>query len=177
MNITTIDIQLTSCRLRPWRMDDAPSLAEHANNLNVSSNLRDAFPYPYTHENAVNWITSMLNQDQTIVSAIDIGGEAVGGVGVIPLTDVYRKTAEIGYWLSETRWNKGVMSEIIPALSEFIFSHLNIIRVQARIFESNPASMRVLEKSGFHLEAVHKKAVNKHDRIMDEYMWVIFKPE
>lgn len=174
---TTIELNLTSCRLRPWRIEDAASLAKHANNINVSSNLRDAFPYPYTLDNAVSWIESMLRQDQPLVSAVEIGGEAVGGVGVIPLNDVYRKTAEIGYWLSEQHWNKGVMSEVIPALTGFIFSQSDIIRVQARIFESNPASMRVLEKSSFRLEAVHKKAVIKHDRIMDEYMWVIFRPE
>lgn len=175
--LTTIELNLTSCRLRPWRIEDAPSLAKHANNINVSSNLRDAFPFPYTLGHAVNWVETVSRQEQSLVSAIEIDGEAVGGVGVIPLSDVYRTTAEIGYWLSEQYWNKGVMSEVIPALTGFIFSQSDIIRVQARIFESNPASMRVLEKCGFRPEAVHRKAVIKHDRIMDEYMWVMFKPE
>jgi [ribosomal protein S5]-alanine N-acetyltransferase len=175
MSSSIIDIPLNSCRLRPWSKEDAPSLAKHANNIHVSSNLRDAFPYPYTHENAVIWIQSMLNQDQTLVSAIDIGGEAVGGVGIIPLTDVYRKTAEIGYWLSESFWNRGIMTETVNALVKFIFSQLDMIRVQARIFESNPSSMRVLEKCGFHLEAIHRNAVIKNGKMMDEYMWTIFK--
>ncbi len=170
-----IDIQLKTCRLRPWRTEDAPSLTKHANNPKIAINLRDGFPHPYTLDDAVQWIESMLKQEQTIVSAIEINGEAVGGIGVIPLADVYRMTAEIGYWLSETYWNKGVISEIIPALSDYIFSQTDCIRIQARIFQNNKASMRVLEKSGFHPEAVHRKAVLKQGQIMDEYIWVRFK--
>lgn len=175
MKKNIIDIRLKTCRLRPWRTEDAHSLAKHANNPKIAMYLRDGFPHPYLYDNAVQWIDSMLNQDPIIVSAIEINEESAGGIGVIPLTDVYRLTAEIGYWLSEIHWGKGIMSEIIPALTDYIFSQTEIIRVQARIFENNKASMRVLEKSGFHLEAVHRKAVIKLGKIMDEYMWVRFK--
>ncbi len=175
MSLTSIHLQLSSCRLRPWQPEDAGSLAKHADNPRIAERLRDGFPHPYTFDDAVKWIQSMRAQDQQIVAAIEIGGEAVGGVGIIPLTDVYRLTAEIGYWLSESHWNKGILTEIIPELANAVFSGTEIVRIQARVFEGNAASMRVLEKSGFRLEAVHRKAVIKSGKILDEYMWARVK--
>jgi RimJ/RimL family protein N-acetyltransferase len=170
-----MEILLQKSKLRYWKPDDAKSLAFHANNKIIADNLRDAFPHPYTIEDAKKWIEMILNKKDSIILAVEIDGNAVGGIGVHQFEDVYRKTAEIGYWLAEEFWNKGIISEAINALVEYSFKNLDIIRLQAGVFQSNEASKRVLVKCGFSLEAVHKNAVTKNNILMDELVFVRFK--
>lgn len=171
-----MEFHLTKCKLRPWHQSDAEDLPKHANNKNIADCLRDGFPHPYTLNDARNWLKNNLT-NKNLLLAIEVNNEAVGGIGIIYQDDVYRRAAEIGYWLSEKYWGQGIMTEAIKTLVQHTFNNTDIVRIHAGIFESNFASAKVLEKAGFEREAVHKKAVYKKGILMDEYVYVIFKPE
>jgi RimJ/RimL family protein N-acetyltransferase len=169
-----MEFHLTKSKLRPWEMDDAEHLAKYANNKNIADCLRDGFPHPYTINDARNWLKNNLT-NKNLLFAIEIKDEVVGGIGIIYQSDVYRRSVEIGYWLAEEFWNKGIMSEAIKTLVQHTFNNSDVVRIHAGIFESNTASARVLEKAGFKLEAIHKKAVFKKGKLMNELLYVIFK--
>ena len=159
--------------LRVLRPEDAESIARHANNRNVSRNLRDAFPFPYRLEDARSFIAKFTSVDQrSIVRCIDVGGEAVGAVGVHPLDDVYRRSAEVGYWLAEPLWGRGIMSRAVVTLSDEAFVHLpDVVRLQAAVFGWNPASAHVLEKAGYVREGVLRQSVFKDGVLADSFMY------
>lgn len=154
--------------LRDWTPDDAPSLARHADNPGIAGHMRDAFPHPYTRKDAEVFIAMATHNRSALLLAIEVDGQAVGGIGVHPLADVYRGTAEIGYWLSEKYWGRGIATDAVRAIVPLAFDLFPIVRLQAGVFANNPASMRVLEKCGFFLEAVHRSAVTKDGVVMDE---------
>ncbi len=156
-------------------MDDARSLVKHANNLNVARNLRDGFPYPYTHPDAQKWLEVVGGNKNDIILAIEVEGEAAGGVGLHGLKDVYRYNCEIGYWLSEVYWGKGIMSDAVGDMVEYCFTQTHWLRLFATIFEHNLSSMRVLEKNGFRKEAIHKKVVMKEGKLLDEHLFALLK--
>lgn len=158
--------------IRKWTPDDTPSLVKHANNINIWNRLRNYFPHPYTEEHANLWIQRMEEESPMVNFAIDVDGMAIGGIGLILNTDVYIKSAEISYWIGEEFWGKGVATEAIRQMMEYTFYYFDIVRLYAEVFEDNKASMRVLEKNGFYLEGVRRKAVYKNDRLMDDYIWV-----
>jgi RimJ/RimL family protein N-acetyltransferase len=161
--------------IRKWKYEDASYLIKHANNKKIADQLRDGFPYPYTLEEAKKWLTNISKMENNYFFAIDIDGEPVGGIGLGLKDDVYRKSAEIGYWLSEDYWNKGIMTEAVQILTNYAIEKLRMLRVFAGIFETNKASMKVLEKAGYHLEAIHKNAVIKNRQVMDEYIYAFLK--
>jgi [ribosomal protein S5]-alanine N-acetyltransferase len=173
----SLPIRIPGALLRPWRQGDAPSLARHADNPRVSSCLRDLFPSPYTIDDAHRFIAMATGPDHGLLFAIEVGGEAVGGIGILPLADVYRGTAEIGYWLSEPFWGKGIATGAVRATVPVAFDQTGVVRIQAGIFANNPASMRVLEKCGFVREAVHRNAITKRGVLMDEVMYVRFRED
>ena len=152
--------------LRPWRLEDAGSLCVHANNSKVSENLRDVFPFPYTLLDAEYFIKNIASSTTNLILAIEIDGEAVGSIGILPQTDVYQKSAELGYWLGEKYWRKGIASEAVATIVAYAFNIYDINRIYASVFERNTASMRVLEKCGFAREAILHKAVVKNEVIM-----------
>ena len=170
-------IQLSQALLRPWHPDDAKALVRHANNPRVASNLRDAFPYPYTLADAKKWLTMVGDNKEDVILAIEVMGEAAGGIGLHGLKDVYRYNCEIGYWLSEKHWGKGIMSEAVGAMLDYAFTRTPWLRLFACIYENNPASMRVLVKNGFRAEAIHRKAVMKDGMLMDEHMYSILRED
>ena len=169
-----MEIILQNSKLRKWKHEDAASLALHANNKKIADNLRDAFPHPYKIEDAKKWLEMALDNNENLMLAIEVDGNAVGGVGIHQFSDVYRKTAEIGYWLSEQYWNRGIVTEAIKAISEHAFANYDIVRLQAGVFHYNEASKKVLTKCGFTLEAIHKKAVIKNNILLDECIFVKF---
>ncbi len=171
-----MEIVTPSAVLRDWRFDDAAPLARHANSPRIAAMMRDAFPSPYTLEDANRFIAAATSTDANLVLAIDLGGEAVGGIGVHPLGDVYRRTAEIGYWLSESCRGRGITTDAVRAIVPVAFDRFGIVRLQAGVFSNNPASMRVLEKAGFVREAVHASAIWKNGRLLDEVVYVRFGP-
>ena len=168
-------IQLKEAILRPWRSEDAAALVRHANNHRIASNLRDGFPYPYTPADAKKWLGMVGENTEDVILAIEVGGEAAGGIGLHGLKDVYRFNFEIGYWLSEKHWGRGIMSEAVGAMVQYAFTRTSCLRLYACIFENNPASMKVLEKNGFLAEAIHRKAVMKEGVLMDEHLYSLLK--
>lgn len=158
--------------IRPWTSEDIPSLALYANNINIWNNLRNYFPHPYTEEHAKTWIETAAIEIPMINFAIDLDGEAIGGIGLIFNTDVYIKSAEIGYWIGEPHWGKGIVTEAIRQMVEYTFYYFDIVRIYAEVFENNKSSMRALEKNGFYLEGVRRKSVFKNEVLMDDYIWV-----
>jgi [ribosomal protein S5]-alanine N-acetyltransferase len=161
--------------LRRWQKGDEIALVKYANNYNVWRNVRDSFPYPYTPKDAEGWIQLCQGEDKPTVFAIEIAGEAVGGAGIVPQKDVFRKNAEIGYWLGEPFWGKGIASAVARQMAEYAFREFDVYRLYAGVFEYNVPSMKVLEKAGFTLEAVAKKAICKENQLYDEYIYVRFR--
>lgn len=162
--------------IRSWATGDEASLAENANNLKIWQNVRDRFPHPYTMKDAALWIR-IANADKTMLNlAIEYEGKAVGAIGVIFKNDVHRHTAEIGYWLGEQYWGRGIITRAVQAMTDYVFSHYSTIRIYAGIFEYNTASARVLEKAGYHLEARLKKSVTKEGKTVDELIYAKLRP-
>jgi RimJ/RimL family protein N-acetyltransferase len=167
-------INTPSSTLRDWRPDDAGSLTKHANNPRIAASMRDAFPSPYTQEDADRFISMAADRTMNLFLAIEVDGEAVGGIGIHRLEDVRRRSAEIGYWLSESCWGRGIATDAIRSLVPIAFETFDIVRVEAGIFSNNPSSMRVLEKCGFVREAVHTNAITKNGVLLDEMVYVYF---
>jgi ribosomal-protein-alanine N-acetyltransferase len=161
--------------LRPWRTDDAPALTRHADNPRIAGNLRDAFPSPYTIEDARRWLEMVGGNRSDVILAIEVEGEAAGGIGLHVMKDVYRYNGEIGYWLSESYWGRGIMTGAVEDMVTFAFIHTEILRLYASIFEHNTPSMRVLEKNGFILEAIIKKSVMKEGILLDENLFSLLR--
>lgn len=168
-------IRTPSAVLREWDLQDIPALVHHADNPRVAAGLRDAFPSPYRAEDARRFIMMARGTSENMLLAIDVDGEAVGGIGVHPLADVYRKTAEIGYWVAEPFQGRGIATDAVRAVIPPAFETFDIVRLQAGVFSHNPASMRVLEKCGFAREAVHRHAVTKNGTLLDEVLYVRFR--
>ena len=165
------EIRLERCTIREWRMDDAPSLAKHANNRRVWLGLRDAFPHPYTIEDANRFVQGSVVGAPRKNFCIEIDGVSVGGIGLRPGEDVHRHTAEFGYWLAEEFWGKGIMTEVVPAFVDYCFKEFSLNRIYAEPFSNNPASARVLEKAGFVLEGRLRKNVVKDGKVVDSLLY------
>lgn len=173
-----MEFRLTTCVLRPWRFGDEPSLIHHANNYKIWRNVRDRFPHPYTWEDAEWWIGHAGRESPLTNFAIEVNEEAVGGIGLVPRDDIYRCGAEIGYWLSEDYWGRGVMTEAVRATTQYAFSQFGELRrIFAGVLEWNPGSMRVLEKAGYRLEARLRQAIIKEGQVMDEMIYAILREE
>jgi ribosomal-protein-alanine N-acetyltransferase len=132
--------------IRPWNKEDVDELATAANNPKISMTLRDGFPFPYTKKDARDWIRLNENKKPITNFAIDVDGKIAGGIGFLGKENIYRKNAEIGSWLAELFWNKGIATEAVRPLTNYIFSSFDIDRLEAEVFSNNPASMKVLEK-------------------------------
>ena len=164
-------------KLRPFRKGDEPALVRYGNNRSVWINLTDVFPHPYTWEDAPSWtvIANDAPADQ-LNFAIDIGGEAIGSVGFSRRTDLRRRVAEIGYWLGEPFWGRGIAPAALIIATRFAFAHYDFMRLQAGILSWNPRSMRVAEKAGYDLEAVQRNAGFKDGKVCDLAMYVMLRP-
>ena len=157
--------------LRPWRPSDLDSLVTYANNWNIARFLTNAFPFPYTKESGQNFITFATKDEIIHIFAIEVDGKAVGGIGIHPQSDIQSKNAELGYWLAEPYWGKGIITSAIASMLDFAFATYDIDRVFARPFGSNLASQRVLEKAGFVLEAKLEKTLFKNGEYQDELIY------
>ena len=161
--------------LRKFTTADAPALSKYANNRKIADRLTDQFPHPYTLEHALNFIKNVANSPHNLVFTISINGEACGGIGLHPKTDVDRLNAELGYWLAEPYWGKGIVTNAIQQIVEIGFNKLPIQRIFARPYGSNEASKHVLEKAGFKLEGKFDKTLIKNNILEDEYIYAIRK--
>jgi len=172
----SVELKLARCTLRPWRSGDEPSLARYADNRNVSRNLKDRFPYPYTTADAADWIARASAQAPPTSFAIVVDGSAVGGIGIELGTDVFRRSATIGYWLGEPFWGRGIATEALRAVTDYAFERFDICRLQAGVFDWNPASARVLEKAGYILEGRARLGVFKDGRLGDRLLYALVRP-
>ena len=164
-------LTLERCLLREFRRGDEPSLVRHANNRDVWINVRDTFPFPYTPADAKAWIRLATTTGLNEVFAIDVEGFAIGAIGIKPGEDVHRLSAEIGYWLGEEFWNRGIATEAVSAVTQYAFETLGMERVHAEVFEWNVASMRVLEKAGFVKEGVMVRSAIKDRKVIDQVVY------
>ncbi len=164
--------------LRDWYNSDAESLAQVANNKRIYDNLRDLFPHPYSLDDAKAFIKmAQQENDKSVLLAVEIEGKAVGSVGIMLKDDVYRKNAEIGYFIGEQYWGKGYMTEIIKELVKYTFSNYDIIRIYAEPFSDNIGSRKALEKAGFKLEVIFKNYVIKNEIIKDSCIYSLLRVE
>jgi len=160
-------------KLRAWNIEDRYSLVEYANNYNIARFMTDKFPYPYTLEDAINFIEMASMAVPPNILAIEVDGKAVGGIGLHIQPDIYRKNAEMGYWLGEPYWGKGIISSVIPQMVDYGFKHWSINRIFARPFGNNKASQKVLEKAGFLLEGKFENTLYKNGEYQDELIYAI----
>lgn len=162
---------LPHCVLRPWRAADKPDLVREANNRAVWRNMTHTFPHPYTEADADLWLEIAAHPGASIQLAIDVGGRAVGGIGVIAGEGIYQATAQFGYWLGEAWWGRGLATAAAKALSSRVGSERLFARLEAQVFEWNPASMRVLEKAGFVREALLRCAATRDGTLLDTVLY------
>jgi ribosomal-protein-alanine N-acetyltransferase len=172
-----MQLTLTSCAVRSWRIADAESLARHADNRKIWLNLRDAFPHPYTIRDARDFIKSVRERAPETTFAIDVGGEAAGSVGFVLRHDVERVSAEIGYWLAEPFWGRGIATEALAAVTQHAVAVHKLTRVYALPFAWNAASCRVLEKAGYVLEARLRRSAIKNGIVTDQLQYAFIVPE
>lgn len=165
---------MSSIHIRPWKLTDAQTLATIANNRNIYNNVRNSFPSPYTVINAMQWINLQRDTKPTVSFAIEFNGLLAGSIGCILKDDIYNKNIEIGYFLGEGFWNKGIATKAVDLMLQYIKQQFDVTRIYAEVFESNKASMRVLQKNGFYLESIRKKSAYKNGKYHNDYVWVKF---
>ena len=168
-------LQLSKCTLRPLRPGDEESLAKNANNRKIWINLRDRFPSPYSVDDAISWIEVAVKEPDRI-QAIEVDGKAVGCIGVDLHKDIERVSGEIGYWIGEPYWGRGITTEAVRAVCTPYFNSFDLSRIYAGVLAWNPASVRVLEKAGFQKEGILKNAVIKDGKVMDSLLYAKYKP-
>jgi RimJ/RimL family protein N-acetyltransferase len=168
-------LQVAAALVRSWRAGDAPALARHANSRAVWRNLRDRFPHPYTLADAQAWLTRRVAADPETNFAIEVGGEACGGIGLELLDDVARGSAEIGFWLGERVQGRGIGSAVVPAFTQWALDRFQLHRIHAAVFAWNPTSMRVLEKAGYVREGVLRRSAVKDGQVIDTALYAIVR--
>lgn len=161
--------------LRKWKISDAKDVQKYANNKKIADNLRNAFPYPYTLQDAEYFINSVIQKDEKsqCCRAIVKNDEVVGSIGLFLKDDVYCKSAEIGYWLAEPFWGRGIMSSAIKQLTDFAFKQYDIVRIYAEPYEYNTGSRKALEKAGFILEGIKKKSIYKNGNFFNSCIYAL----
>jgi RimJ/RimL family protein N-acetyltransferase len=165
------------CFVRPWRLADADALVRHANNLNVAKQLRDRFPHPYSRASATAFLKFAAQDDDPTNLAIEVRGEAAGGIGFVPGSDVERYSAEIGYWLGEAHWGRGIVTEALMLVTDDVFRRRNMLRLFALPFADNVGSARVLEKAGYVCEGILRASAVKFGRPRDQAIYARINPD
>lgn len=148
-----------------------PSLVQHANNAEIARYLIDAFPHPYTSEDAQAYLAFVAGQAPGCVFAIEVAGQAVGSIALHPQADIHRKNAELGFWLAQPFWGQGISTRAVRQVVAHGFQALDVTRIFARPFGTNRASQRVLEKAGFTLEAQFAQTLFKNGELVDEWVY------
>ena len=163
--------------IRKWKIEDAEQLKDAINNKKILENLRDGIPYPYTIENAQEFITQTLKapKDSQYSWAILVDEKVVGSIGVFRKDNIHYRTAEMGYYIAEEYWGKGIMSKVVKEVCKYLFENTDIIRIFAEPFAYNIAYCKVLEKAGFELEGILRNNAMKNGKILDMKMYSIIK--
>jgi len=164
-------------RLGALSYDDISDLAVLANNRKIWNNLRDIMPHPYDEKDAKAFIDLCKEQSPARTFGILFQEKLSGVIGVQDQHDIYRHSMELGYWIGEPYWGKGIATEAVSQMVKYVFDSLKKFRIQSNVYEHNKGSMRVLEKNGFRLEGIRKKAVLKNDILLDEYLYYKLRSE
>jgi RimJ/RimL family protein N-acetyltransferase len=168
-------LTLKTCEIRSWEPSDLGALVRYANNRHIWINLRDRFPHPYTTADGRAFLRQVREQAAATAFAIAVNGEAVGGIGYQVQADVERVSAEIGYWLGEPFWGRGIATEALMAMTRHAVAAHGLTRVFALPFAWNAASCRVLEKAGYALEGRLRNSAIKDGRVTDQLQYA-FNP-
>ena len=165
------------CKIRKWKLSDATDLAAALSNKKIQDNLRDGLPYPYTEQDGTEYISAMLSADEneTFAFAITVDNKVIGSIGVFRQENIHRQTAELGYYIAEKYWGKGIMTEAVKQICEYVFAGSDIIRIYAEPFAYNTASCRVLEKAGFQYEGTLRSNAVKNGKVIDMKMYSLLK--
>jgi ribosomal-protein-alanine N-acetyltransferase len=158
-------------RVRGWRSDDVHDLALGANHPEVARFLRDHFPHPYTLEDAIDFIERVVPSAPDAFRAIEVDGRVVGGIGIRQGIDVYRRSGELGYWLTPERWRVGIMTAVVNGYVGDTMDRLDLVRVSASVYAPNLASKRLLERCGFAFEGTQRRAIVKAGVVMDALVY------
>ena len=165
--------------LRPWREGDAASIARYADNPKIAASLRDVFPWPYRRQDAVTFVASCIQNEGRgqLARAIEADGKAVGSITLTLGSDVYRRSAELGYWLGEPFWGRGIMTRAVREMCALGFAAWDIAGIHAAPYARNAASRRVLEKAGFTLEGTLRRSVCKNGEMLDACIYALVREE
>ncbi len=167
------------CKIRKWNLSDAGDLAAALSNKKIQDNLRDGLPYPYTIKDGEDFISAMLSADEneTFSFAVTADDRVIGSIGVFRQGNIHRQTAELGYYIAEEYWGKGIMTEAVKQICKYVFEKSDIIRIYAEPFAYNTASCRVLEKAGFQQEGTLRDNAVKNGKVVDMKMYALLKSE
>lgn len=167
------------CKIKKWELTDAGDLAAALSNTKIQDNLRDGLPYPYTRQDGIDYISAMLSADEnkTFAFAITVDGKVIGSIGVFRQENIHRQTAELGYYIAEEYWGKGIMTEAVKQICRYVFEKSDIVRIYAEPFAYNSVSCRVLEKAGFQYEGTLRNNAVKNGKIIDMKMYALLKTE
>lgn len=167
------------CKIRKWKLSDAKELVMAISNKKVQDNLRDGLPYPYTEQDGIDYISSIISADEseTFAFAVTAEDKVVGSIGVFRQGNIHRQTAELGYYIAEKYWGKGIMTEAVIQICKYVFEKSDIIRIYAEPFAYNAASCRVLEKAGFQYEGTLRSNAVKNGKLIDMKMYSLLKTD
>lgn len=163
---------MESIKLRRWQMEDAMALSIMANNKNIWDNVRDRLPNPYTLQDAKTWIASTKKENPPLNFCVEYDGWVAGSAGILLQDDIYRKSAEVGYFIAEPYWGKGIATKALALLTDYIQTEFDLVRIYAVTFTHNEASKQVLRKNNFYLESIRRNAAIKNNMVLDDMIWV-----
>lgn len=170
-----MDIIFDQYQIREWRQSDVPSLAKYANNRNIALNLRDGFPHPYGEKDAKAFIERTNAIKPSTSFAIATNAEIIGGIGLVLRRDIHRFSAEIGYWLAEPYWDRGIMTKAVRLVCDWAFTELNLTRIFAEPFAANQASIAVLRNCKFVHEGTSRKSAYKDGQFLDQEIYALVR--
>lgn len=168
---------LEDITLQPLQDSDIPAIANLANNYQIWKNVRDRLPHPYTEQDARDFVSIVQEELSLYTFGIHYQGTLAGVTGLIPQEDIYQLNAEIGYWIGEPFWNKGIATKAVRLMTTYAFGTLELNRLFAGVFAYNLASMKVLTKAGFELEGIAKQAILKEGKLIDEYRYALLRSQ
>ena len=168
-----------NCKIRKWKLTDAKNIAVALSNKKIQDNLRDGLPYPYTEQDGIDFISSMLsaNEDETFAFAITLDDKAIGSIAVFRQQNIHRQTAEMGYYIAQEYWGKGIMTDAVKQICEYVFKNSDILRIYAEPFAYNAGSCRVLEKAGFQYEGTLRNNAVKNGKVIDMKIYSLLREE
>ena len=173
-------LQGERCLLRAYAAADAEAMRALADNANVARNLFEGFPSPYTALAAQAWCGEEANSGRFgYVWAITAQGVLAGTIGLRPLAGAGdRCNAEIGYWLGEAWWRRGLASDAVRQVTDWAFAALpQLTRVYAPIHARNEGSQAVARRCGYVREGVQKQAIIKDGEVIDLATWATYRTE